>query len=80
MVKFYEGSSVQIENPRHAMYAFLVAAVDSVGNLVHPVKADWFYTPTAWQALDEAKKDFGNCHIAKSAIYDDLINWCEDNA
>jgi len=80
MVKFYDGSKVEIEHPRQALYAFLIAATDSIGSPIHPVKADWFYTPTAWQALDEAQKDFGNCHIAKSAIYDDLINACENNA
>jgi hypothetical protein len=80
MIKFYDGSKVEIEHPRQALYAFLIAAIDSTGKPIYPVKADWFYTPTSWQALDEAQKDYGNCHIAKSAIYDDLINACENNA
>jgi len=59
--------------------AFLIAAIDSIGSVILPIRADWIIKEHAYEALDEAQPDFGYCKVIRSMPAVEYINLCENN-
>lgn len=59
--------------------AFFVVAIDSVGSVILPIRADWIIKEHAYEALDEAQHDFGYCKVLRSMPAVEYINHCEKN-
>lgn len=57
---------------------FLVAPCNTIGD-VAAQKADWFRGRSAWEVLDEAKKDFGHAAIIKSCLAETYDAFCFNN-
>ena len=74
-IKFEQGSRA-VDGINEVV--FLVAPCNTIGD-VAAQKADWFRGRSAWEVLDEAQKDYGNCVIIKSCLAKTYDAFCFNN-